>query len=73
MAKSKQKKSRPKGKRAVNGSGEVLERIATALERLAPRDAHQTDFTAADAFAWHPEGRRLVPVPHVNRVEMSLL
>jgi len=73
MAKSKQKKSRPKGKRAVNGSGEVLERIATALERLAPRDVHQTDFKAADAFAWHPEGRRLVPVPHVNRVEMSLL
>ena len=22
---------------------------------------------------WHPDGRRLAPVPHVNRVEMSLL
>jgi uncharacterized protein len=73
VAKSNQKKSHPKAKRALNGSGDVLERIATALERLAPHDAQQTDFTAADAFAWHPEGRRLVPVPHVNRVDMSLL
>ena len=31
------------------------------------------DFAAADAFVWHPDGRRLAPVPRVNRVEMSLL
>ncbi len=31
------------------------------------------DFAAADAFVWHPEGRRLTPVAHVNRVDMSLL
>jgi predicted AAA+ superfamily ATPase len=30
-------------------------------------------FDRADAFSWHPEGRRLAPVPKVNRVEMSLL
>ena len=29
--------------------------------------------TAADAFVWHAAGRRLSPVPKVNRVEMSLL
>ena len=76
MAKSKKesrKKSAAKAKRKSSGNGDVLERIATALERLAPRGASETDFTAADAFAWHPEGRQLVPVPHVNRVEMSLL
>jgi len=28
---------------------------------------------AADAFIWHPEGRRLAPVARVNRVDMSLL
>ena len=29
--------------------------------------------TAADAFVWHAAGRRLSPVPKVNRVEMGLL
>ena len=29
--------------------------------------------TAADAFVWQAAGRRLSPVPKVNRVEMSLL
>ena len=72
MAKSK-KKSATKAKSKSSGNGDVLERIATALERLAPRAASETDFAAADAFAWHPEGRQLVPVPRVNRVEMSLL
>jgi predicted AAA+ superfamily ATPase len=48
-------------------------RIAAALERLAPPRVATPDFDAADAFVWHPAGRRLAPVAHVNRVEMSLL
>ena len=77
MAKSKskpQRRSASKSKRAANNaaSGDVLERIATALERLAPRRATAADFDAADAFIWHPDGR-LAPVARVNRVEMSLL
>ena len=52
---------------------EVLERIAAALERLAPPAPDLPDFAAADAFVWYPDGRRLAPVPRVNRVEMSLL
>ena len=48
-------------------------RIADALERLAPQRAPLPDITGADAYVWHPDGRRLAPVPHVNRVEMSLL
>lgn len=52
--------------------GAVLERIANALERLAPPAKALPDLTAADAFIWHPDGR-LAPVPRVNRVEMSLL
>jgi uncharacterized protein len=51
----------------------LLARIADALERLAPQHASLPDFTAVDAFVWHPEGRRLAPVKRVNRVEMSLL
>ncbi len=51
----------------------LLKRIADALERLAPVAAREADFTAADAFVWHAAGRRLSPVPKVNRVEMNLL
>jgi uncharacterized protein len=51
----------------------VLERIASALERLAPDPSAPPQFAAADAFSWHPDGRRLAPVPKVNRVEMALL
>jgi len=52
---------------------ETLRRIAEALERLSPRVPSAPDLAAADAFIWHPDGRRLVPVPKVNRVEMGLL
>ena len=51
----------------------LLQRIAEALERLAPAPAGALDFDAADAFVWHPGERRLSPVPRVNRVDMSLL
>ncbi|HEY7663208.1 MAG TPA: ATP-binding protein [Xanthobacteraceae bacterium] len=50
-----------------------MERVAAALERLAPGAPAPPQFAAADAFSWHAEERRLVPVAHVNRVEMSLL
>ena len=71
MAKPKTKKksaARPRAPLAPD----VLERIAVALERLAPPSKAAPDLEAADAFIWHPDGR-LAPVPHVNRVEMSLL
>lgn len=77
MAKSKSKSLRrptAKLKRAAEegDQDDVLERIARALERLAPRRTGPVDFSAADAFVWHPDGR-LAPVTRVNRVEMSLL
>jgi predicted AAA+ superfamily ATPase len=49
------------------------ERIAAAVERMAPHPATAPDFAAADAFVWHPQGARLSPVARVNRVEMALL
>jgi predicted AAA+ superfamily ATPase len=51
----------------------ILTRIADALERLAPPPPAGPDFTSADAFVWHPTGRRLIPVKRVNRVDMGLL
>jgi predicted AAA+ superfamily ATPase len=78
MAKSKSK-SGSKSKAAANGKPDAatLSRIANALERLAPRPHAEADFGAADAFIWQPQGSRqgaqLSPVPHVNRVAMTLL
>jgi predicted AAA+ superfamily ATPase len=53
--------------------GDVFERIANALERLAPPHPRPPDFAVADAYIWYPSGRTLGPVPRVNRVDMSLL
>ena len=50
-----------------------LERIAAALERLAPAPMPAPDFTAADAFAWHTAPDRLEPVLRVSRVDIGLL
>ncbi|MGN6750658.1 MAG: ATP-binding protein [Xanthobacteraceae bacterium] len=58
---------------ADGGDAALLARIAGALERLAPASAATTDFAGAEAFVWHPEGRRLTAVRRVNRVDMSLL
>jgi predicted AAA+ superfamily ATPase len=52
---------------------DTLGRIAAALERLSPPPPRAPDFDSADAFVWHPQGRRLAPVPRVSRVEMDLL
>ena len=51
----------------------TLTRIADALERLSPPAQSTSDLAAADAFVWHAEGARLMPVARVNRVEMTLL
>src|SRR3954453_1592525 len=58
---------------AADDLADTLRRIAEALERLSPRVQSAPDLATADAFVWHPDGKRLVPVPKVNRVDMSLL
>jgi predicted AAA+ superfamily ATPase len=65
--------SRPRRAKESAGSDGAVERIAAALERLAPDAPAAPQFATADAFSWHPDRRQLVPVAHVNRVEMSLL
>ncbi len=51
----------------------VLERIACALERLAPPPIVAPDLGAADAFVFEPRRGRLRPVPVVSRVDYELL
>ena len=43
-------------------TGEALERIAAALERLAPPPLPPTDWLAAPAYVWEGERGRAVPV-----------
>jgi len=59
--------------RSNDPSIQVLQRIADALERLAPAAPAEPDFAAAEAFVWHAQPGWLQPVPQVNRVELSLL
>ena len=63
----------PRSRPLPSLDADVLQRIAAALERLAPQPPKAPDFTIADAFIWYPDARRLAPVPRVNRVDMSLL
>ena len=55
------------------GVTDALDRIANALERLAPAPLGPPDFDAAEAYVWETGPDRLVPVPDVNRVELILL
>ncbi|PRY95079.1 hypothetical protein BCF33_0692 [Hasllibacter halocynthiae] len=50
-----------------------LERIAAALERVAPPPARPPDWALASAFLWHAEPDALIPVPDVARVPLGLL
>ncbi len=51
----------------------LLQRIAAAVERLAPSPARAPEFDAAEAFIWSPDGDAFQPVAHVNRIPLKLL
>jgi uncharacterized protein len=51
----------------------LLNRIADALERLAPPAAPTNDLESGDAFVWHADRDWLEPVHQVNRIEIGLL
>ncbi|WP_299280471.1 ATP-binding protein [uncultured Tateyamaria sp.] len=50
-----------------------MDRIAAALERMAPAPMPAPDFEAARAFVWQTGPDRLVPVPDVARIPLDLL
>src|SRR4051812_32246309 len=51
----------------------LLQRIASALERLAPPARQPADLDAADSFIWHAETLSVQAVAKVNRVDLALL
>lgn len=63
------RKTRSEGKSGVRG---VFERIAGALERMAPAPLEVPDFSG-EAFVWRTAPDRLEPVARVARVDLSLL
>jgi predicted AAA+ superfamily ATPase len=50
-----------------------LDRLADALERLAPPAPSAPDLDAAEAFVWQAEPEAFLPVTQVNRVPLGLL
>ncbi|MBL28826.1 MAG: AAA family ATPase [Rhodospirillaceae bacterium] len=50
-----------------------LNRIADALDRLAPPPPPAVDLRAGDAFLWHASPATLTLVPKVSRVDLSML
>src|SRR5215217_7513190 len=51
----------------------LAERIAAALERMAPPPTDEVDVAAAGAFVWEARAERLRPVPRVAGVPYDLL
>jgi predicted AAA+ superfamily ATPase len=51
----------------------VLERLAEAIERLAPPAMPDASLAEADAFVWHADVGRLEIVRRINRVPIELL
>ena len=50
-----------------------LERLAAALERIAPPAAPPIDFEVAEAFVWQSAPEAFIPVQSVNRQPLALL
>jgi len=51
----------------------LLNRIADALDRIAPSSAQANDLEVGEAYVWHAEAAWLEPINKVNRIEIGLL
>ncbi len=51
----------------------TLERIASALERLAPSQETTVDWHIADAYIWDSHARKPFPVENVSAIDLSLI
>ena len=51
----------------------LLERIADALDRLAPKPVDDPELAGSDAFVWHSDPEGLEAIEKVNRIELTLL
>jgi predicted AAA+ superfamily ATPase len=52
---------------------DALQRLASALERIAPPASPVFDFAAAEAFVWQSSPQAFLPVAEVNRQPLALL
>jgi len=52
---------------------EHLQRVAAALDRLAPAPPAKADFARWEAFVWQASPEGFLPVAHVNRQPLGLL
>jgi predicted AAA+ superfamily ATPase len=71
--KSARKRVPPAPKKNTHALAPLLQRIAAALERLAPAAPTDVDLAKGDAFVWHAESGELTPVQQVSRVPLRLL
>src|SRR5690606_41561626 len=55
-----------------NSDTALLERIASALQRLAPPPAKAPDFDVAEAFVWQAEPPACQPGQRINRRPLQL-
>ena len=56
-----------------NLTNKFLERIAIALEKIAPNDGLKNELHLADGYVWQADRRWLEPVDQINRVDITLL
>ncbi len=64
---------RPLSEIDLRSIADRLDQLVRLIERAVPVAPSAPDLAAADAFVWHPAGKRLQPVEKVNRVDISLL
>ncbi|GAA4534486.1 ATP-binding protein [Chelativorans composti] len=58
---------------AIETLNRKLDSLLELIGRMVPQPAPAPDFDAADCFVWQADTGTLQPVPHVNRVDISLI
>jgi len=58
---------------ALEALNQKLDRLIEAVSRLSPPLAPEPHFAEADCFVWQAETGTLLPVPRVNRVDITLI
>ncbi|AQT44622.1 hypothetical protein BBC0244_009060 [Bartonella apihabitans] len=50
-----------------------LDQLIAILSRMAPAEAKPLDMDHCDCFVWNPDKLALMPVKHVNRIDIDLI
>ncbi|MFY0614367.1 MAG: DUF815 domain-containing protein, partial [Hyphomicrobiaceae bacterium] len=58
---------------SLSQNTDVLERIAAALERIAPPADPAPDYNRAEGFIWQPRPPTFQPIGQINRIPLGLL